>query len=83
MTFSSSRPTCPPEQPRTAADATREGYGHEAGDHGVPQTVKVQFPVPPGNRHHEVSGLTALHCDKDLDLIVGVTGQPAARPNIS
>ena len=25
----------------------------------------------------ELAGLTMLHCDKDFDLIVGVTGQPA------
>ena len=25
----------------------------------------------------ELAGLTVLHCDKDFDLIVGVTGQPA------
>jgi len=25
----------------------------------------------------EFAGLTVLHCDKDFDLIAGVTGQPA------
>jgi predicted nucleic acid-binding protein len=25
----------------------------------------------------ELAGLTVLHCDKDFDLIAGVTGQPA------
>lgn len=30
----------------------------------------------------ELAGLTVLHCDKDLDLIVAVTGQPAERLNV-
>ena len=30
----------------------------------------------------ELAGLTVLHCDKDFELIVGVTGQPAERLNV-
>ena len=30
----------------------------------------------------ELAGLTVLHCDKDFDLIVAVTGQPAERLNV-
>jgi predicted nucleic acid-binding protein len=29
----------------------------------------------------ELAGLTALHCDKDFELITAVTGQPAERLN--
>jgi predicted nucleic acid-binding protein len=30
----------------------------------------------------EFAGLTVLHCDKDFDIIVAVTGQPAERLNV-
>ena len=30
----------------------------------------------------ELAGLTVLHCDKDFDLIVAVTGQPAEHLNV-
>jgi predicted nucleic acid-binding protein len=30
----------------------------------------------------ELAGLTVLHCDKDFELIVAVTGQPAERLNV-
>ena len=44
----------------------------ERGQHRAPSVPDLVIAAAA-----ELAGLTVLHCDKDFDLIVGVTGQPA------
>jgi predicted nucleic acid-binding protein len=45
----------------------------DRGQHRAPSIPDLLIAVTA-----ELAGLTVLHCDKDFDLIAGVTGQAAA-----